>query len=107
VYAPGGQHRWDGQSWVALGQGASLATVEQKRANLQYRLNYLIGHGYRVVSQTDTNAQLVRAKTFSFLWASLWFLLCGVGVLFYVFYYANKKDEQIYLQVDDYGRVFP
>jgi len=51
------------------------------------------------MSQTPYTAQLVRPKKFSFLWATAWFLLCGVGVLVYVFYYMNKKDDQIYLQV--------
>ncbi len=32
------------------------------------------------------------------LWATAWFLVCGVGVLVYVFYYASKKDDAIYLR---------
>ena len=39
------------------------------------------------------------------VWALVWFLLCGVGVLIYVFYYASKRDEGVYLQVDDYGNT--
>lgn len=65
---------------------------------LQPRIDMLVRQGWRVVSQSSEGAQLVRPKTFSFLWATAWFLLCGVGVLVYVFYYASKKDEQVYLR---------
>lgn len=66
---------------------------------LQKEINRYIKQGYRVVSQTDTTAQLIRPKQFSCLYASLWFLLFGVGLIFYLFWYASKKDDTIYLQI--------
>lgn len=71
---------------------------------LQERINHYVAKGYRVVSQTETSAQLVRPKTFSFVWAFLWFLLFGVGLLVYILYYATKKDRALYLYVED-GKV--
>jgi len=61
--------------------------------------------GYRVTMRTDTTVQLMKPKQFSCLWASLWFLAFGIGLLFYVFWYAAKKDHIVYLSVDEYGRV--
>ena len=61
--------------------------------------------GYRVESRTPTTAQLVRPKKVSFLWALLWFLLFGIGILVYVAYYLAKSDQTVYLEVDDEGKV--
>lgn len=61
--------------------------------------------GYRVQDRSTTSAQLLRPKDFSAGWAILWFLLCGVGVLVYVFYYMGKSDSVVYLAVDEDGEV--
>lgn len=66
---------------------------------LQKEIEKYIRQGYRVVSQTDTTAQLVKPKQFSCLYATLWFLLFGVGLIFYLFWYASQKDQTVYLQV--------
>lgn len=71
---------------------------------LQKEINRYVKQGYRVVSQTETTAQLVRPKQFSCLYASLWFLLFGVGLIFYLFWYASKKDDTVYLQMVD-GKI--
>jgi len=80
-------------------------SIEQRREILQRTINTFVSSGYRVVSQTDTTAQLIKPKQFSCLWATLWFLFFGIGILIYLFYYASKRDEQTYLKVDLYGRV--
>lgn len=83
----------------------STKSVDERRAILQREISGYVKKGFRVVSQTDTTAQLVKPKTFSFLWALLWFLLLGVGLLVYLIWYWAKRDETIYLEVDDKGRV--
>ncbi len=65
---------------------------------------YVMEQGYQVVSQTETSAQLVKPKSFSFGWAFLWFLFFGIGLLVYVLYYMMKSDGAIYLYVED-GKV--
>ncbi len=50
-------------------------------------------------------AQLVKPKKFSFLWAILWFLLFGVGLVVYLLYYAGKKDQTVYLEINERGRI--
>ena len=79
--------------------------IESRRAALQARINHYLSQGYRVVSQTDTTAQLVRPKSFSCLIAALSFLLLVVGFILYLIYYASKKDDTVYLSVDEYGSV--
>lgn len=82
-----------------------VLSLESRRAALDQELGEWSRRGYRVVSRTDTTAQLVKPKRFSCLWATLWFLVFGVGFLIYLFYYASKKDSVIYLEVDPLGRV--
>jgi hypothetical protein len=65
----------------------------------------LFPRGFFVGLRTQTTAQLVKPKRFSFLWALLWFLLLGIGLVIYLIYYAAKKDEDVYLEVDEFGNV--
>ena len=60
-----------------------------------------MSEGYIVILRTNTQLQLIRKKKFSLLWAVLWFLLWGVGLLVYIFYYISKKDEQINITLDE------
>jgi uncharacterized membrane protein YvbJ len=72
---------------------------------LEEAIERFVLRGFFVRLRTSTSAQLVKPKKFSLVWAILWFLLFGVGLLIYVFYYLSKKDEGVYLQVDDYGNI--
>ena len=73
-------------------------------AALQTQINEYVRKGYVVQSQTETSAQLVKPKGFSFFWAFLWFLLLGIGLLIYILYYLSKKDQTVYLYVEN-GQV--
>ncbi len=73
--------------------------------NLRGEIDRRVRQGYRVVSETETSAQLIKPKVFSFVWAFVWFLFLGVGVLVYIFYYMAKKDQTVYLRVTEGGRV--
>ena len=78
----------------------------QERSNiLDDEVRNYVQRRYRVESRTPTAAQLVRPKKFSLLWALLWFLLFGIGILIYVAYYLAKSDQKVYLEVDDAGKV--
>jgi len=68
---------------------------------LQEHITWYVKQKYRVVSQTDTSAQLVKPKSFSFVWAFLWFCLAVFGLIVYLIYYAAKKDQQVYLYVEN------
>lgn len=83
----------------------SNASGTDLREILQKEINGYVRRGFHVASQTDTTAQLIKPKKFSFWWALLWFLLFGVGLLIYVLYYLAKKDETVYLEVSPDGQV--
>lgn len=68
---------------------------------LQAHIDWYVKQGYRVVSQTETSAQLVKPKVFSLVWAILWFLVAVVGLIVYLIYYASKRDKTVYLTVVD------
>ena len=72
--------------------------------SLQDHINWYVNRGYMVQSQTETSAQLVKPKRFSLIWALIWTLLLFVGLIIYIFYYISKKDQTVYLYVED-GKV--
>lgn len=53
--------------------------------------------GYQIQSRTDTTAIMVKPKKFSFIFAVLWFLMLGLGLIVYLLWYWSKRDEVIYL----------
>lgn len=76
--------------------------MEQVHPLLAQEIQRYIKRGYRVVSQTETTAQLVKPKQFGCLTATLLTVFTlGIFLLFYLFYYASKQDETIYLTVVD------
>lgn len=80
--------------------------MNQPHPALAREIERYVKQGYRVINQTDTTAQLVRPKQFSCLAATLWTLLLGIGLIFYLFWYASKKEDTIYLQlIDDRVKV--
>ncbi len=84
---------------------SSLLSLTDRQAILQREINSYISRGFRVQSQTETTAQLLKPKRFSLLWAILWFFFFGVGLLLYLLYYLSKKDETIYLEIAESGQV--
>jgi len=83
----------------------SIRSIEERQAILNREIQKFVKRGFRVTARTDTTAQLVKPKKFSLLWAILWFLFFGIGLIIYLLYYAAKKDETIYLDVDERGKV--
>ena len=77
-----------------------LVHMPTDTAMLQTQINEYVRKGYHVQSQTETTAQLVKPKSFSFGWAFLWFLLLFFGLLIYILYYVSKKDETVYLYIE-------
>jgi hypothetical protein len=80
--------------------------IEQRKDILQDEINKYIRRGFTVVSQTDTSAQLIKAKRFSLFWALFWLILgIGVGLVIYIFWYMAKRDKATYITVDGQGRI--
>jgi hypothetical protein len=79
-------------------------SLETRRSILQAEIARYIRQGYRVISQTDTTAQLVKPKRFSWFWFVM-NVLWIFGWLLYLIYFAAKRDQQVYIEVDANGRV--
>lgn len=89
-----------------LRPGADQPVPEAERLPvLEEEMGTLVRRGYLVQYRTPTTAQLFRPKRFSFVWALLWFLVFGIGIVVYLIYYAAKRDDNVYLRVDEYGAV--
>lgn len=84
-------------------------TPEQRRAALQPMIASYVRLGYEVVSQTETDAFLIKRKRFSFGWGCFWLffgiLLLWIPLFIYLIYYWSKGDERVYLIVDEWGNV--
>jgi hypothetical protein len=80
-------------------------SLEKRKELLEREIGIYGKRGFHVVTRTDTTAQLMRPKHFSCLWATLWFLVFGVGLLIYAFYYLSKSDEVVNIFIDEYGQV--
>lgn len=74
-------------------------------AALQREIDSYVRKGFRVVSQTETAAQLVRPKHFSFPLFLLFFILAVLPAVLYVLYYVGKRDKTVYLSVDENGTI--
>lgn len=82
-----------------------MASERTRRQALQNAIAGYTVQGYRVVSQTDTTAQLVKPKSLSCLLAVVLFILGVVPLILYLIYYMASKDSQVYLTVDEFGTV--
>lgn len=80
-------------------------SIGERKQKLEREIKKYIRKGYRVTYQTDTSAQLVRPKKFSFLWAFLWLLALGIGIIVYLIYYAAKRDDEIFIEITETGKV--
>lgn len=75
-------------------------SIDRRREILQREIGRYVRKGFRVMSQTETTAQLLKPKKFSLIW---FFLLLGI---FYLPFYIAKKDKSIYLEVSAVGKIF-
>jgi len=89
---------WRNHRCRAVSLNTSIRVTVQ--SPLSGRVSEYVDKGYRLKSQGPDNALLVKPKKFSLIWAIL------VGVLLYAAYYLwVKKQEQVYLSVNQKGDV--
>ena len=91
-----------GRLLLRTGSEQPIPEIERSRI-LDEEVSEYMRSGFFVRQRTPTTAQLVRPKRFSFLWAFLWLLVFGIGIVVYLIYYAAKQDEGRYVEVDEYG----
>lgn len=85
---------------------ATAVSAAERQAALAARIGQYVGQQYRVVSQSEYAAQLVKPKRFSALWFLLWLVLAVVPAVLYVGYHVFlKRERQVYLIVDEQGAI--
>lgn len=83
-----------------------LISTSERRRILQDEVRKAAKDGYRVVSQTEWSAQLVRPKRFSVVWFLIWLLLALFPVALYlVYHFGIKRDPQLLIEVDECGWI--
>ena len=83
----------------------TTVSPEQRKAQLDGVVARYEAKGYHVEDRSEFRVTMMRPKEFSFIWALLWFLLFGVGILVYLFYYMGKSDKRVTLEVEEFGRL--
>ena len=97
--------RWDGQQWVPAPEAASALHPAWP---IQTQIDFMTARGWRVMTQTETTAQLLYPKEFSAGWAIFWFFFgCGIGLAIYFFYWLGKREGQVYLTERSSDRPSP
>ncbi len=80
-------------------------SLDQRRAILEREIQSYVKKGYRVLSQTDTSAQLLKPKRFSWLLAIILLILMVLPFLVYLLMYIGAKDKTVYITVDAQGKI--
>ena len=91
---------YDGTGWIPARE-----TLAGRQATFEAEILDHVRQGYQITVRSDTQVSMLRPKKFSSFWAIAWFLLCGFGVLVYVFYYMGKRDDILVLNRDSYLRM--
>jgi len=78
-------------------------SLEERREILDREIAKYVKEGWRVVSRTDTTAQLLRDKSASCMLAFILALFLIVpAILYYLLY---RGTEGLYIEVDEAGEV--
>lgn len=78
-------------------------TVDARKARLEQEINKYVAQGWRVISRTDTTAQLQRDKQASCLLALILAIFLIVPAILYMLLY--RGTENLYLQVNEQGQI--
>lgn len=80
-------------------------SLEERSAILDQVVRQYQKRGYRLVSKTETTAQLSRQHQFSCCLALILVVLV-IGIILYLIYYLTaKKEYYVFIEVDEYGQV--
>ena len=80
-----------------------MATIEERKAILARVIINYVDQGWRVISQTDTTAQLSKDKRASCLVAILLAILFILPAVLYLLLY--RGTESLFLEVSESGQV--
>ncbi len=78
-----------------------MTTTDVSDQVLQAEISRRTAQGWQLISKSGDEAQMRKPKSFSMGWALVWLLALGIGLLFYLIYYAAKKDKLVYIRIVD------
>jgi hypothetical protein len=78
------------REWTRGPRRLVIALWPSARLHSKGRTRRYMHDGLFVRQRTATTAQLVRSKRVSFVWALLWMLVFGIGIVVSLIYYAAK-----------------
>jgi len=79
--------------------------IAERKSILEECIAYYVKDGYRIASQTETSAQMVKPKQFSGCLAVILLLLFLLPFIIYILYYLSQKDKTTYIQIDERGKI--
>lgn len=80
-------------------------SIEERSAILERAIQNYQKQGYKLVSRTETTAQLSKQHEFSCCIA-FFLVLIVIGIILYLLYYLTaNKEHFVFLEVDEYGKV--
>jgi hypothetical protein len=103
--AGSGQRRWDGEAWAEEYRGE--AALEERKAALAEAITRFVSNNYRVESQSETQAVMVRGNRpnhllhfiIGFVTLGLWWLFVWLPLTIW------GGEERRMLSVDTFGEV--
>jgi len=81
----------------------NVLSIDERKKILDKTINEYVQRGWHIISRTDTAIQLSRDKRASCLLAILLAIFFILPALLYLLLY--RGTENLYIEVDDYGRV--
>lgn len=81
----------------------NILPIEERRIILDQEISNLVRQGWHIINRTDTTVQLSRDKRASCMIAILLSIFFILPALLYFLLY--KGTENLYLEVDEYGRI--
>lgn len=86
-------------------RGSHTLSVAERSAILDRTVREYQKAGFKLVARTETTAQLTKQHEFSCCLAvTLVFLVIGI-ILYLLWYLTTKKEESVFLEVDEFGEV--
>jgi hypothetical protein len=82
----------------------TVQSSDEQRRQLQHEIRRYVAEGYRVLSQSDSSAQLVKPKKFRFGLA-LVLLFTAIGFLVYLIWFLSRRERAVYIEVSPSGQV--
>lgn len=84
---------------------AQSQLARQRSEPLEREIESYLSRGFRVLSRTDTTAQLIKPRRYDPTWGCLGFLTFGVFWVIGLLVFLMSKDQLVYLSLDASGQV--